>query len=133
MNERGKVLAGRIVSTLVVLAMLMSAGMKLANRPEVADQFVGKFGYPAKVIVGLGVAESASALLYALPWTSVLGAVLLTGYLGGAIATHLRVGDPFLAPVVIGVLVWLGLFLRDDRIRALLPFKRHRPPEGETR
>ena len=68
--------------------------------------------------------ELLSTLLYVIPQTSVLGAVILTGYLGGAVATHVRVGDVFVAPLGLGVLVWAGLFLRDARIRALLPLRR---------
>jgi hypothetical protein len=71
-------------------------------------------------------AAFASALLYIVPGTSVLGAILLTGYLGGATATHVRIGDPFIGPVLFGVLVWAGLFLRDDRLRALLSLRSRR-------
>jgi hypothetical protein len=71
----------------------------------------------------LGTTVLACTLLYAIPQTSVLGAILLTGYLGGATATHVRVGDNFAGPIIFGVLVWLGLFLRDSRLRALIPWK----------
>ncbi len=131
MSPRTTLWIGRAISALAVAGFLMSGAMKLMNQDEVAKQFVDKFGFPAKFVVVLAVVELLSALLYALPWTAVLGAVLLTGYLGGAIATHVRVEDPmFFAPVVLGVLVWLGLFLRDGRIRALLPFRRSEPTIG---
>jgi hypothetical protein len=83
-------------------------------------------GYPESVILGLGIVLTASTLLYAIPRTAVLGAILLTGYLGGAVATHVRVGGgafPVLFPVCIGVLLWGGLVLRDARLRSLLPLR----------
>ena len=113
--------AGRILSALPVLMMLMSAGMKFMQPPPVVEMFSGKFGYPASTLLGIGALEALCAVLYAIPRTAVLGAILVTGYLGGAIATHVRVGDPFVAPLVLGVLVWAGLYLRDERLRRLLP------------
>ena len=71
----------------------------------------------------LGSSSLSVLSLYAIPRTSILGAILLTGYLGGATATHVRISDPFLMPVVLGVLVWGGLFLRDGRLRALIPLR----------
>lgn len=84
----------------------------------------GKFGYPPGSIAVLGAVELASALLFVIPRTSVLGAILVTGYLGGAVATHVRAGDGFIAPLLLGVVAWGGLFLRDGRLRALLPFRK---------
>ena len=81
----------------------------------------GTLGFPATVISGIGLLEIACVLLYAIPRTAVLGAVLLTGYPGGAIAAHVRVGDAFISPLIGGGLVWLGIYLRDARVRALLP------------
>jgi hypothetical protein len=115
--------AGRILSALPVLMLIMSGVMKLTKGAPVLEGFT-KFGYPESVIVPLGIVELISALLYVIPQTSVLGAILLTGYLGGATATHVRVGEAFITPVILGVLVWLGLFLRDARIRALFPLRR---------
>ena len=83
-----------------------------------------KLGYPESVIVGLGIVLTLSTVLYMIPRTAILGAVLLTGYLGGAVATHVRVGNGWfevLFPVLIGALVWAGLWLRDSRLRNLLP------------
>lgn len=120
--------AGRALSALPVLALLASATMKFLHKPDVVGMFVGKFGYSAELLPTLGVVELLCTLLYAIPQTSVLGAVLLTGYLGGAVATHVRVGDAFVAPLLLGVMVWAGLFLRDARLRALLPL--HRPAGG---
>ena len=115
---------GRVVSALPTLGLVGSGAMKLSGKPEIVDAFVNHMGFPAGVIAPIGVVELACVALYAIPQTSVLGAILLTGYLGGAVVTHVRIGDGFVAPVVFGVLVWAGLFLRDARLRALLPLRR---------
>ncbi len=115
---------GRVLSTLPVLALLMSASMKLSHKPEMVENFTGKFGYPAGLLTTLALVELTCTVLYVIPQTAVLGAILLTGYLGGAIATHVRVGDPFAIPLVLGVLLWAGLFLRDARFRSLLPLRK---------
>lgn len=114
---------GRVISALPVLGLLMSAYMKFAKPPEVVEGFL-KLGWPERLAAPLGILELVCTVLYIIPQTSVLGAIMLTGYLGGAIATHVRVGDNFVAPIIMGVLVWLGLFLRDSRLRALLPLRR---------
>lgn len=115
--------AGRIVSGVPAAFLLFDAALKLAKPPFVVEGTV-RLGYPAGVIVPLGVVLLASTLLYLLPRTSALGAILLTGYLGGAVATHVRVGDPLashvLFPVYVGVLLWVGLWLRDARLRAFV-------------
>jgi uncharacterized membrane protein YphA (DoxX/SURF4 family) len=103
--------------------MAMSGAMKFSNSPQLVEGFE-HLGWPMKLAVALGVLELAVTLLYSIPLTSVLGAILLTGYLGGAIATHVRLGEPIYAQAGIGVLVWLGLFLRDARIRQLIPLRR---------
>jgi hypothetical protein len=85
-----------------------------------------RLGYPESVIMGIAILEIACTLVYLIPRTSVLGAILLTGYLGGAVATHVRVGDPsvnILAPIFVGALFWVGLYLRNERLRALIPFR----------
>src|SRR4051812_44862480 len=115
---------GRVVSALPVLMLAMSATMKLMHGDQVMAHFVGKFGYPERAIMPIAVVELLSAILYAIPQTSVLGAVLVTGFLGGAVATHARVGEPFIGPLALGVLAWVGLFLRDERVRALLPLRK---------
>ncbi len=115
--------AGRILTALVVLFLLVDSAIKVM-KAQVAVEGTVKLGYPASVLVGLGVVLLVSTLLYAIPQTSFLGAILLTGYLGGAVATHVRVSDPLfnvLFPVFVGVMIWGGLFLRDNRLRALLP------------
>jgi DoxX-like family len=116
--------AGWVITVLVALMMTASGTMKLLNPPDVAKAFTETFGYPADVILWIGLVELSCAVLYVIPPTAVLGAVLLTGYLGGAIATHVRVHDNFIAPAIIGIFVWLGLFLRDPRVRAILPIRR---------
>jgi hypothetical protein len=115
---------GRVLSAPPVLLMLMSAAMKFSHSPAVTDVFVGKLGYPEGSLTAIGLLEVFCAAVYAVPQTAVLGAVLLTGYLGGAIATHVRVGDPFAGPALLGVLAWAGLYLRDERLRAFLPIRR---------
>jgi hypothetical protein len=114
--------AGWIISVLPVLMLLMSAAMKFSKPPPVVEGFA-HLGYPERLALGLGILEVAVAVVYLIPQTAVLGAILVTGYLGGATATHVRVGDPFFMPIVLGVLAWLGLFLRDRRLRALIPLR----------
>lgn len=113
---------GRVISALPVLLLLFSAAMKFLKPPEVVEG-MAHLGYPENLTLGLGITELACTVIYAIPRTSVLGAILLTGYLGGATATHVRIGEPFFTPIIAGVLVWLGLFLRDPRLRALIPLR----------
>jgi hypothetical protein len=79
---------------------------------------------PMSLVVPLGILEIACVVVYLIPATAVLGAVLLTGYMGGAILTHLRVGDPFFVQILLGIFVWLGIYLREDRLKSLLPLRR---------
>ncbi len=115
---------GRILSGLTVLFMLLDSGMKVL-RAQAAVEGTVQLGYPESVVVGIGVALLISTLFYAIPGTSVFGAILLTGYLGGAIATNVRVSAPLfthiLFPVYIAAMAWGGLYLRDSRLRALVP------------
>lgn len=115
--------AGRIVSGLVVLMMTFSAVMKLIKPDAVLTEFA-RLGYPESVVIGIGLLELLCTVVYVIPRTSILGAILLTGYLGGATATHVRIGDLFIWPVIGGVLVWGGLFLRDARLRQLIPLRK---------
>ena len=112
--------AGYVMSALPVLMLLFSAAMKFAKPAAVIEGFA-HLGYPESLALSLGLVELTCAILYVFPRTAVLGAILLTGYLGGAIATHVRIGEPFIMPFILGVLLWGGLFLRDPRIRALIP------------
>jgi hypothetical protein len=114
--------AGRIVSALPVLMLLFSGVMKLLKPAAVVTEF-GRLGYSESVVLGIGIVELLCTVVYLIPRTAVLGAILLTGYLGGATATHVRIGDPFIFPIIFGVLLWLGLYLRDQRLRALLPLR----------
>jgi len=117
--------AGRILSALPVLLMIFTGTFALL-KPAVALHGFVHYGYPATALPRIIIVEIACALLYAVPRTSVLGAVLLTGYLGGSTATHLRVGEPFFLPIIVGLVVWAGLFLRDERLRALIPLRSSR-------
>ncbi len=112
--------AGRIVSAIPVLMLLFSGVMKLLKPAPVVVEF-GRLGYSEKLVIIIGIIELACTALYIIPRTAILGAILLTAYLGGATATHVRIGDPFFIPIVLGVMVWLGLYLRDARLRPLMP------------
>jgi hypothetical protein len=115
--------AGWILSVLPALLLIFSAVMKFLAPPSVVQGFV-HLGYPAGIAFGLGIIELACTAVYLIPCTSVLGAILLTGYLGGATASTLRVGDPYLMTPILGVLLWGGLYLRDPRLRVLIPLRR---------
>ena len=115
--------AGRILGALPALFLLVDGGMKVFKPPVVVEATV-KLGYPESAIVGIGVLLLVCTFLYLIPRTAVLGAVALTGYLGGAVATQVRVsagGFNILFPVFLGCLVWTGLWLRDRRLEHLLP------------
>lgn len=115
---------GRILSGLAAALLLLGGIMDVLKLPQAVEGAV-QAGYPAGVVFPLGVVVLVCVALYAIPRTSVLGAILLTGYLGGATATHVRLGQAqFIAPVVFGVFVWAGLWLRDTRLRTLLPVRR---------
>lgn len=118
--------AGIVISALPSLFLFADAVMKLMKLTPVVEATV-KLGYPESVILPLGIVLLICTIIYVVPPTSVLGAILLTGYLGGAVATHVRVGDPLfthaLFPVYLGVMIWLGLYLRDERLRALVPLR----------
>jgi len=114
--------AGRFVSGLAALFLLVDGGMKLFKPPVVVESTL-QLGYPESAIVGIGIILLACTILYLIPRSAILGAVLLTGYLGGAVATHVRVKGPWfniLFPVIFGCLVWGGLYLRDRRLQIVL-------------
>lgn len=117
--------AGYVVSALPVLMLVMSGVMKIMQPPDAVKGFE-HLGWPLSLALALAVAELGSTLLYVFPHTAVLGAILLTGYLGGAIATHVRIGEhsQIAIPVLLGVLIWLGLYLRDARLRDLVPLRK---------
>lgn len=120
--SKKKLWTGRIISALAVLMLVFSGVMKLLKPAAVMEEFA-RLGYPESLAVSIGILEILCAVVYIIPRTSILGAILLTGYLGGATATHVRIGDPFFIPIVLGIFIWGGLFLRDDRLRALIPFR----------
>ena len=117
--------AGCIMSGLPVLFLLVDGVMKLV-KPALVVEGTLRYGFSESVIIPLGILLTACTIIYVIPRTAVLGAILLTGYLGGAVVTHVRFGDPWfpiLFPVCIGALVWGGLYLRDGRLRALMPLR----------
>jgi hypothetical protein len=127
MAQTRQLWAGRVMSGLAVLFLLFDATIKVLMVPD-AVAGTTQLGYPERVIVPLGVLQLLLLVIYLIPRTSVLGAILWTGYLGGAIATHVRVGSPLfthvLFPIYVALLLWGGLGLRDDRLRVLLPIRR---------
>jgi DoxX-like protein len=124
--SKKKLWAGRILSGIPVLFLLADGVMKLIKPAFVVEATV-RLGYRESVVLCLGIVLLTCVALYVIPRTSVLGAILLTGYLGGAVATHVRVGDPLfshaLFPTYLGVMLWGGLYLREDRLRALIPLR----------
>jgi hypothetical protein len=115
--------AGRIAGGLAILFLLFDTAIKLLRLPPAVEGTV-QLGYPKSVLLGIGIIELVCLAAYIIPRTSILGAILLTGYLGGAVATHVRIGSPLfshvLFPVYVGLLVWGALVLRDDRLRAVI-------------
>jgi DoxX-like family len=122
---------GWIMSGIVVLFLLFDGITKLMMIAPVVDATIG-IGFPVDVIRPLGIVCLACAILYAIPRTSILGAILLTGFLGGAVASKVRLEDPLFSQVLfgvyVGILAWGGLYLRDDRLRSLIPFRRGPTP-----
>jgi hypothetical protein len=122
--------AGRIMSGVVALFLLFDGVIKLIKLP-IAVEGTTQLGYPEHTVVGIGVVLLVCLIVYLIPRTALLGAILLTGYLGGAIATHVRVGSPLfshvLFPIYVALLVWGGVFLRCPRLRALIPVQRSEP------
>ncbi|WP_437321858.1 DoxX family protein [Sorangium sp. So ce385] len=115
--------AGWGMSGLTVVALLLSAGMKILQHASMLDM-ARRFGYREDALRVIGGVELLAAVLYAIPRTAPLGAILVTAHLGGAVANHVRVGEPFVSAVVIGILAWGGLVLRDARVRDLLPLSK---------
>ena len=115
---------GRVMSALPALLVLLSSVMKLMKMAAVVEGFA-RTGVPEPLIIPVGVIELACVIIYVIPQTAVLGAILMTGLLGGATITTLRIGDPtYPMPVVLGMLAWGGLFLRDTRLRELIPLRK---------
>jgi Na+/proline symporter len=125
-NSKGALWTGRVISTICILFLVFDGVTKVIRESHVV-QAMAQGGYQPGVEVPLGVTVLLCALLYAFPKTSVLGALLLTGWLGGAVDSMVRMdapGHPFLFPVFFGVLVWMGLYLREDRLKQLLPVRK---------
>jgi|ERR1700732_5258531 hypothetical protein len=124
--SKGRLWTGRIISALPALFLVMDGVMKLM-KPDFVVKATVQLGYPENVIFPLGIVVLVCVILYVIPRTAVLGAILLTGYLGGAVATHARVGDPLfshtLFPIYFAILLWGGLYLREERLRALIPLR----------
>lgn len=115
---------GRILSAIPVLVVLIGAVVKLMKTPEVVQGFA-QYGFPESLILVVGLIELGCVIVYLIPRTAVLGAILMTALLGGATVTNVRVDNPaWIVTVILGVLVWGGLFLRDDRVRALIPLRK---------
>ena len=125
--SKARLWTGRILSALPALFLLMDGIMKVM-KPDFVVKATVELGYPEDVIFGLGIVVLICVILYIIPNTAVLGAILLTGYLGGAVASHLRHGDPLfshvLSPVYFAILLWGGLYLREPRVSALVPFRK---------
>jgi hypothetical protein len=119
-------ITGWVITTLIILWMGVMGIVIMLTNPEMMKKGMAEMGYPDNVAVPIFVAELLSVLLYAIPRTAVLGAILLTGYLGGAVDAHVHAGQSFqwLMPVAFGVLVWLGVLCREPRMRWLLPIRR---------
>jgi uncharacterized membrane protein YphA (DoxX/SURF4 family) len=117
--------AGQLLTIVIAIIMLFTGVMKVTGNAAVAEE-LERLGLSPEIMVPLGIAEILAAVLFIVPQTAVLGAILLTGYLGGAIVTHWRVGDWFLIPIpiVIALLVWLAMALREPRLWALIPRRR---------
>ena len=124
--SRTQLWSARVMCALVVLFLLFDSALHLTKPPPVAEAFA-KLGYPLSASVGIGLAELLCLAAYVIPQTAVLGGVLLTGLLGGAIATQVRAGNPafeaYVFPTLLGVLLWGGVWLRDRRLRALFPVR----------
>ena len=121
--SKGALLTGRVLSGLAIIFLVFDTAIKFLGRPEVAAS-MQQLGYPTELALVIGSIELACLIIYVIPATSVLGAILFTGYLGGAIATHLRLENPLfshiLFPTYIAAFIWGGLYLRDSRVRVLL-------------
>jgi hypothetical protein len=121
--SKGILWTSRVMSAIPVLLVLMGSVMKLMKAPGVAEGFA-RVGAPERLIIPVGLIELVCVVVYLIPRTSVLGAILMTGLLGGATITTLRIGDPtYPLPVILGMLAWGGLYLRDLRLRALIPLR----------
>ena len=124
-GSRAALLAGWIISAVPILMMGVGGSVMAVTSRHTVEQGMEQHGYPAHLSSVILALEIGCAVVYAIPQTAVVGAILMTGYLGGAVATHVRTEEPqWFVPVIVGVLVWLGVFLRDKRLRLLLPLRK---------
>jgi DoxX-like family len=125
--SKGQLWTGRVLSAIAVLFMLFDTIIHALRGPQVVQGFA-QLGFPLSIAIPLSSVEFIGVVLYVFPRTSVLGAILLTGYLGGAVAAQVRIGAPLLgfvlAPVYVALFLWVGLYLRDLRVRAVFPIER---------
>lgn len=120
-QSKAKTITGWVLGLLPCLLLIFSAVMKIVQPQGFAENWT-KSGYPMNTAVPIGIAEIACAVLYLIPKTRYFGAIMMAGYLGGAVATHVRAGEPqFVVPILVGVVAWIGLWLRDPRFRELAP------------
>ncbi len=120
--SRKVVWTGRVISILVALVFVLSALMKVKGGTMVTEG-MAHLGLHESMRLPLAVIELSCAVIYLIPATSILGSILLTGFIGGAMCTHWRIGEPVFLHIALGILVWLGLYLREDRLRALIPLR----------
>jgi len=120
----GKIVwTGRVIAGVVSLLLFFSASMKFVGGAEVKEG-MAHLGLPESMMIPLGILEATCTVIYLIPATSVLGAILLAGYMGGAICTHWRVGDPFVGQIAIALVIWLAIYLREPRLKALIPLRK---------
>jgi hypothetical protein len=112
-----------VITGVVSLLFFFSAAMKFVGGAEVKEG-MAHLGLPESMVIPLGILEAACTVIYLIPATSVLGAILLAGYMGGAICTHWRVGDPFVGQIAIALVIWLAIYLREPRLKALIPLRK---------
>jgi hypothetical protein len=125
--SKGQLWTGRVLSGVAILFMLFDTVIHAMRGPQVVQGFA-QLGFPLNIAIPLSTIEFIGVVLYVIPRTSTLGAILLTGYLGGAVAAQVRIGAPLLgfvlAPVYVALFLWVGLYLRDERVRAVVPVRR---------
>lgn len=122
-TSKASVIVGRILFVMVVLFLLVDALMKVAKAAPSMEGSI-QLGWPAELVQTIGVILTISTILYVVPRTAILGAILVTNYLGGAVAIMMRAGQPYYFPIVFGVMVWGALYLLDARVRAVIPLRR---------
>ncbi|ADB16135.1 DoxX family protein [Pirellula staleyi DSM 6068] len=113
---------GRVLTVLLSAMLIFSAIMKFVGGPDL-EEGMAKFGLPMSIVVPLGIVELTCVILYLCPPTAMIGAILLTGYMGGAMLTHLRINDSIVIHIVLAILIWVALYLREPRLWKLMPIR----------